>query len=175
MIRANTKILTPRFTLRPFRKSDLRSMVKHINDRSIAGNTLTIPNPYTLKDAEDWFRRFRNIMRRKKPGRMAFAIEIDNEVVGSVGLSIHDHKAEIGYWLGRAYWGQGIMTDVVKETTKYAFNILELRRIYACVFPNNKGSMRVLEKAGYSFEGILRKNVQKGNKLIDEYLFAKVR
>jgi RimJ/RimL family protein N-acetyltransferase len=128
-----------------------------------------------MKDAEDWYRRFRNIMRRKNPGRMAFAIEIDREVVGTIGISIHDHKAEIGYWLGRKYWGKGIMTDVVKETTKYGFNELGLRRMYALVFPHNKASMRVLEKAGYKFEGILLKNVQKGNKLIDEYLFARIR
>jgi [ribosomal protein S5]-alanine N-acetyltransferase len=167
-------IQTKRFTLRPYRKSDLPSMVKHINDRAIAGRTLTIPYPYTMKDAKDWYRRFRNIMRRKNPGRLAFAIEIDGEIVGTVGLSFDDHKAEIGYWLGRAYWGQGIMTEVVKEVTKYGLNKLGLRRMYAYVFPNNKASMRVLEKAGYKFEGILRKNVKKGNKLIDEYLFAKV-
>lgn len=169
------QIVTPRFILRPYCKRDLPSMVKHISDKAIAGPTLTIPYPYTMKDAEDWYRRFRNIMRRKNPGRLAFAIEIDGEVVGTVGMSFDDHKAEIGYWLGRKYWGQGIMTDVVKETTKYGFNKLGLRRMYAHVFPSNKASMRVLEKAGYKFEGILRKNIKKGDKFINEYLFARVR
>jgi [ribosomal protein S5]-alanine N-acetyltransferase len=67
------------------------------------------------------------------------------------------------------------MTEVVKEIIRYGFNELALRRIYAFVFPDNKASMRVLEKAGFIFEGILRKNVKKGDKLIDEYLFAKVK
>jgi [ribosomal protein S5]-alanine N-acetyltransferase len=164
-----------RFTLRPYRKSDLPSMVKHINDKAIAGNTLTIPYPYTMKEAEEWYMRFRKMMRRKNINRIAFAIEIDGEVVGSIGISRHDHKAEIGYWLGRAYWGKGIMTEVVKETVKYCFGELGLRRVYACVFPHNKASMRVLEKAGFKCEGLLRKNVQKGNKLIDEYIFARVK
>jgi [ribosomal protein S5]-alanine N-acetyltransferase len=168
-------IQTKRFVLRPYRKSDLESMVKHINDKEIAGNTLTIPYPYSLKDAEDWYGRFRKMMRKKRRNRIASAIVINGEVVGTIGITIHDHKAEIGYWLGRAYWGKGIMTEVVKEITKYCFNELGLRRMYAYTFPKNKASMRVLEKAGYKFEGILRKNVVRGDKLIDEYLFAKVR
>jgi [ribosomal protein S5]-alanine N-acetyltransferase len=59
-------IQTTRFTLRPYRKSDLESMVMHINDKAIAGNTLTIPYPYAMKDAEQWYRQFRKMMRRKK-------------------------------------------------------------------------------------------------------------
>ena len=175
MKKSERTIITPRFTLRPFRKSDLPSIVKHINNKSIAGNTLTIPYPYTMKDAEEWYARFRKMMRRKDCNKIAFAIEIDGQVVGSVGLTIEDHKAEIGYWLGRAYWGQGIMTEAVKEVTKYCFKELGLRRVYGCVFTNNKASMRVLEKAGYSFEGTLRKNVRRGNKLMDECVFAHVR
>jgi ribosomal-protein-alanine N-acetyltransferase len=168
-------IRTPRFTLRPYRKSDLESIVKHINDKAIAGNTLTIPYPYTMKDAEEWYRKFRKMMRRKGLDRIALVIEIDGEAVGSVGITRHDHKAEIGYWLGRAYWGKGIMTEVVKEITKYGFRELGLRRMYAFVFTHNKASMRVLEKAGYKYEGMLRKNVKKGDKYFDEYLFARVK
>ncbi len=168
-------IKTKRFTLRPYRKSDLESMVKHINDKAIAGYTLTIPYPYTMKDARNWWERYKKMMRKRGRNRIACAIVIDGQVVGSIGISRHDHKAEIGYWLGRAYWGRGLMTAVVKEVTKYGFNTMGLRRIYACTFPENKASMRVLEKAGYKFEGILRKNVKKGDKLIDEYLFARVR
>jgi ribosomal-protein-alanine N-acetyltransferase len=168
-------IKTKRFTIRPYRKGDLKSMVKHINDTEIARNTLTIPYPYTMKDAERWYGRYRNIIRRKVIRHRAYAIEINGEVVGGIGLSRlypQGHKAEIGYWLGRAYRGKGIMTEAVKEITKFGFNKLGLRRLCACTFPHNKASMRVLEKAGYKFEGILHKNVRKGNRLIDEYLFA---
>jgi RimJ/RimL family protein N-acetyltransferase len=168
-------IKTKRFTLRPFRRSDIKSVFKHINDKEISANTITIPYPYTMKDAREWYRRIHNMARRKRPQVRSWAIEIDGEAVGSVGIRPDGHKAGFGYWLGRAYWGRGIMTEVVKEITKYGFNELRLRRMYACTFSHNKASMRVLEKAGYKFEGILHKNVKKGDKFIDEYLFAKVR
>ena len=169
-------IHTSRFTLRPYRKSDLESLVRHINDKTIARNTLSIPYPYTIKDAREWYRKTRNVARQKKRDRYDFGIEIDGEIVGGIGIfKISGHKAEIGYWLSRQHWGKGIMTGAVKELTKYGFDQLRLRRLYACVFPHNKASMRVLKKAGYKFEGILRKNVKKGDKFVDEHLFAKVR
>jgi len=169
-------IKTKHFTLRPYRKSDLESIARHINDRAISRNTLSIPYPYSLKDAKEWYRKMRNAARRKKRDRFDFGIDIGGEIVGGIGIfEISGHKAEIGYWLSRKHWGKGIMTNVVRELTKYGFDQLGLRRIYACVFPHNKASMRVLEKAGYKFEGILRKNVKLRGKLIDEYLFAKVR
>jgi [ribosomal protein S5]-alanine N-acetyltransferase len=169
-------IQTPRFTLRPFRKSDVKSLVKNISDKAIARNMLSIPYPYAIKDANDWINSVRNMARRKNPTSLSFVIEIDGECAGGIGLSkIQDHKAEIGYWLGRAYWGKGIMSGVVKELTRYGFAELGLRRIYAIAFTHNKGSIRVLEKAGYRFEGTLRKSEKKNGKLVDVHLYAKVK
>ena len=175
MKKAIVTIKTKGILLRPFRKSDLESIVKHINDKTIAARTNAIPYPYTMKHAERWYRMIRNRARRKGSLTKEFAIEIDGEAVGCVAIYPKGHRAEIGYWLGRAYWGKGIMTEVVKTITKYGFNELGLRRMHASTFRNSKASMRVLEKAGYKFEGILRKNIKKGDKLIDEYLFARVR
>jgi RimJ/RimL family protein N-acetyltransferase len=169
-------IRTKHFTLRPIRKGDLESIARHIDDCAIVRNMLSIPFPYTIKDAREWYRKTRNVARQKKRDRYDFGIEIDDEIVGGIGIfKISGHKAEIGYWLSRSHWGRGIMTGAVKELTRFCFKRLGLRRIYASVFPYNKRSMRVLEKAGYKFEGILRKNVKVRGKLKDEYLFAKVR
>jgi ribosomal-protein-alanine N-acetyltransferase len=163
---------TPRFTLRPYRKSDLPSMVKHINDKAIARYILTIPYPYTMKDAEKWYRE---ITRIQKTDSTVLAIIIDGEAAGAIRFTRHNHKAEIGYWLGRAYRDKGIMTEVVKEITEYGFNELGLRRMHATAMTSNKASIRVLEKAGYKLEALLRGNAIKGNKLIKHYLFAKVK
>jgi RimJ/RimL family protein N-acetyltransferase len=76
--------------------------------------------------------------------------------------------------LGRKYWGQGIMTEAVKLVTKYAFEKLGLKRVYANVFWGNKQSARVLEKNGFKLEGRLKKYAKKGNKFLDAILFAKV-
>lgn len=150
--------------------------MKNINDPIIARNTINIPYPYKLKDAQSWINHNLKLDKKKKKNEINFAIDINGEVVGGIGLTnIEDHKAEIGYWLNKNYRGQGIMTKVVKLMTKYGFKKLGLKRIYAFVFPFNKASIAVLKKAGYKYEGKLRKHIKKGDKLIDSLLFAKVK
>ena len=167
-------IKSKKFILRPFRKGDEESLRRSINNRTIYKNTLSIPYPYTLKDAKKWVAKAIEKTKQRKSDSVYFVIDIGGEVAGSVSF-IKQYKAEIGYWLGEKYWRQGIMTEAVKLATKFGFKELKLKRIYAYVFPWNKASMRVLEKAGYNLEGILRKDIKKNNKFIDAYLFAKVR
>ena len=161
------------YILRPFRKGDEKSLVKNINDKEIAHNTTTIPYPYTMNDARWWINR----TLKKESTSLRFAIDIDGDVVGCVGLEhlVSRHKAEIGYWLGREYWGRGIMTDAVKKLTAYGFKKLKLKRIYAKFFPFNKASARVLEKAGYKYEGLLRKDTLKKGKPTDVLVYAKIK
>lgn len=169
-------IRSKKFTLRPFRKGDEASLMKNINNRAIARNTLRIPYPYKLKDARWWINRNLKLNKQKRKSEINFAIEINEEVVGGIGLDkIYGHCAEIGYWLGKKYWGRGIMTAAVKLVTKYGFEKLGLRRIYAFAFLFNKVSAAVLKNAGYKYEGKLRKHVQKDNKFLDDLLFAKVK
>ena len=169
-------IKSKKFILRPFKRGDESSLKENINSKKIYQNTLNIPYPYTLKDAKDWIAKNLKEMKKRKPNMINFAIDINGEVVGGIGLNkIEGHKAEIGYWLAEKYWGQGIMTQAVKLVTEFGFKKLKLKRIYAYVFSWNKASMKVLEKAGYKLEGILRKDVKKNNKFIDTYLFAKVK
>jgi ribosomal-protein-alanine N-acetyltransferase len=169
-------IRTGHFTIRPYRPGDLPSLVRHINDKEIVRYMLSVPHPYTEKHGKAWIRMTRNAARRKNRTSIDCAIEIDGEVVGGFGIfKIDDHKAEIGYWLGRRYWGKGIMTRVVKEITKYGFNELGLRRIYATTMIPNKASIRVLEKAGFKYEATMRKYAKKANKFIDANLYARVR
>jgi len=171
-----TVIKSRHFILRPFRKGDEESLTKNINNKKIYRNTFCIPYPYTLKDAREWITKNLKEMKNKKPKEINFVIDINSEVAGSIGFSkIEGHKAEIGYWLAEKYWGRGIMTQAVKLITKFGFEKLKLRRIYAHVFFFNKTLMRVLEKASYKFEGILRENVIKDSKLMDDHLFAKVK
>jgi RimJ/RimL family protein N-acetyltransferase len=173
----NKPIKTKKFTLRPFRMDDVQSVQKHVNDKAIIRNLSNLPFPYKLKDAKDWLKRKAKQYRQKDPDEIVFAIEINGEAVGSIGIHkiVRGHKAEIGYWLGRAYWGGGIMTDAVNEVVKYGFKNLKLRRVNGIVYSFNKGSMRVLEKNGFKFEGVAKKDVKKDNKFIDAHIFAKVK
>ena len=169
-------IKSKEFILRPFRRGDEKSLAGNINNKKIYRNTAVIPYPYNLKDAKNWILKNLKESKKKNPKMINFVIDINGEVVGSVGLSdIKEFKAEIGYWLAEKYWGRGIMTKAVKLVTKFGFDKLKLKRIYAFVFPFNKASMKVLKKAGYKFEGILRKNSKKDGKFLDDYLFSKIK
>ena len=167
-------IKTKKFILRPFKKGDEFSLAKNINNKEVHRDTLNIPYPYSLKDARAWLKKcFKEIKNKEK---IKFAIDIKGEVIGSVGFTkIEDHKAEIGYWLAKRYWRQGIMSEAVKLTTQYGFEKLKLKRIYAYIFPFNKASIKVLQKAGFKKEGLLKKNVKKNGRFYDDYVFAKIK
>ena len=101
-------------------------------------------------------------------------------MIGAIGIilgsDIQRLTAEIGYWLGENYWGKGIATEALKQTVDYVFKTFpEIVRIWAAVFEYNKPSMRVLEKAGFEFEGIRKKGAVKNGLVIDEYVYVKFR
>ena len=107
-----------------------------------------------------------------------FAIASEHEAIGGIGLEIQEDErrlsAELGYWLGEPFWGQGIATMAVQALTAYGFENFTLNRIYAYVYEINPASARVLEKAGYTREGILRHGVIKGAEPLDVWLYAVV-
>lgn len=169
-------IKSKKFILRPYKKGDEKSLALNINNKKIYRNTLHIPHPYTLKDAKKWISENLKQAKNKKFRDINFVIDINGEVAGGIGFhNIKEHKAEIGYWLGEKYWGQGIMTKAVKLAIKFGFEKLKLKRIYAFVFLWNKPSVRVLEKNSFKPEGVLKKNVKKDGKLLDDYLYAKIK
>ena len=163
-----------RFILRPYRKGDEPSLIKNINHKSVSRYLKRVPYPYTKKDAAAWLRRLRTYTKTKTA--VPFAIDINGKVIGGIGLeNIEGHKAEIGYWLGKKYWGKGIMTEAVKLITNFAFKRLKLKRVYGTIFSPNKASARVLEKNGYKLEGILRKHYHKDGKIYDGLMYAKIK
>ncbi len=169
-------IVSRLFTLRPFRKGDEASLQENINSRNVTRYTVSIPYPYTVKHARAWIARNLALYRKKQKTEVHFVIDIGGKVAGSVGLRyIEGHKAELGYWLAEKHWGRGIMTEAVRLASRYAFQQLGLRRLYATAFTSNKASTRVLEKSGFRVEGKLRRFHKKGGRLFDALLYAKVR
>ncbi|MCX6740688.1 MAG: GNAT family protein [Candidatus Parcubacteria bacterium] len=170
-------IKTKQFVLRPYRMSDADDLAKKINDWRIIRNLALQIFPYKKSDALIFLKKTLPNYKIKNPGSLVLGIEIDGKIAGSVGLHKIEpgHQAEIGYWLAPVYWGNGIMTNVVKKTTAYGFKKFKLKRIYAKVFIYNPGSKIVLEKNGFKLEGILKKAAKKKGKFIDEYLLAKVK
>jgi len=165
------------FSLRPFQDGDEASLVSHANNIKIFNNVRdSFPHPYTHDDAVWWVDANKKI---DKPTN-SLAIVIEGKVVGGIGIilgnDIYRISAEIGYWLGEAYWGKGIMPEAVKAMTDYVFkNFPEIIRIWAGIFEYNKASMRVLEKAGYQLESIQTKASIKNGQVIDNYLYVQFR
>ena len=110
---------------------------------------------------------------------LAFAIDVGGDAVGGVSLrpgeDVERYGAEIGYWLGVAYWNRGITTDAVRAVTTHALTTLGLLRVFALPFTRNAASARVLERVGYEREGVLRRSAVKDGEVLDQYLYAAVR
>lgn len=158
--------------IRPWSRTDKHSLVLHGNNYEVWRNlTDVFPHPYTSEDADQWF----SVLETQNP-LTAFAIEVDGQAVGGIGYTplsgMYCKTAEFGYWLGEAYWNRDIATAAVQAMVKCIFNELPFMRLEAGVFEWNPASMRVLEKAGFAREGVLRKSVFKDGQLIDRMLYA---
>ncbi|MCX6744803.1 MAG: GNAT family N-acetyltransferase [Candidatus Parcubacteria bacterium] len=129
-------IKTKEFILRPYKMTDAQDVARNINDMAIIRCLALNIYPYKLKDAKIFLKRHLLEEKKKNPDSQSFVIEINGEAVGSIGLHkiVKGHKASIGYWLAKKYWGQGIMTKVVKLVTAFAFKQYKLKRIYARVY-----------------------------------------
>ena len=158
--------------LRTFRRDDDASIALHADDRAVWINVRDrFPHPYSLDNARD----FLDKVVGKSPST-DFAIEVEGRAVGSIGITMGEdvfcRSAEVGYWLGRAYWGRGIASAALRAVTQHAFERFDLNRLHAGVFAWNPASARVLEKAGYAFEGRLRSAVTKDGRTTDQLLYA---
>jgi ribosomal-protein-alanine N-acetyltransferase len=160
------------FTLRGWFDGDEASLQKHADNPNVSAFLLDrFPYPYSLNDAFIWV-----AFMRQQERQTNFAIAIDGQVCGGIAVDLkvdaNHQEAEIGYWLAEPYWGRGIITEAVQLLTHYAFENLGIIRIQAGVFSKNTASMRVLEKAGYVKEGIMRNALIKKGEVMDKHLYA---
>lgn len=163
------------FHLSGIRQTDKTALLEHLHSKDVYKTTLSIPHPYLDANADCWIDK--RIEHAKRLGQeVSFAIrDSQGKLIGAMSadsLERGDYKAEIGYWLAKPFWGQGIMTDAVRAYVKYAFNELRLLRLTAHVFAFNAGSARVLEKNGFKLEGYLRKHFQKDGDLLDTLFYG---
>lgn len=161
--------------LRKWKHFDLENLVKNANNKNIASNLRdAFPYPYTIEDGKEWIEFARNLEWGHD-----FAITVNNEAIGGIGLiigrDIERKSSEVGYWLGEDYWGNGIVSSALKGIVEYAFNELELERIFAVPLERNIASRRVLEKNDFILEGILRNSVIKSGKMCNQALYAKIK
>lgn len=160
------------FSLRPWSIDDLESLVKYGNNKNVAKFMMNrFPHPYTIENGK----QFIEFASNHKPLHM-FAIEINGEASGGIGLhpqeDIHCKNAELGYWLGEPFWGNGIITKAIVKMVDYGFRNFDVTRIFAKTFGTNLASQKVLEKAGFKFEARFEKTFYKNNEYFDELVYA---
>ena len=161
--------------IRQWTDEDLPNLVSHANNINIWNNLRNyFPYPYTDEAGKAWLEE----IKLASP-IVNLAIDLDGQAIGGIGLilnsDVYIKSAEIGYWLGEPFWGQGIATEAVRQMIEYTFYYFDIIRLYAEVFETNKASMRVLEKNGFYLEGVRRKAVLKNAVLMDDYIWVKLR
>ena len=163
--------------LRPWRRSDAADTARYADNPRVAENLRDLfPNPYTLADAESFIAA---CLEAGDRDQLCRAIVVDGTAAGGIsvtaGTDVYRRDAELGYWLGEPFWGRGIMTEAVRRICREAFSRLDIVRIHAAVYARNGASCRVLEKAGFTREGILRQSVYKNGEVLDACLYALLR
>ena len=169
---------TQRLILRPFTLADAPDVQRLAGAREIAATTLSIPHPYEDGMAQDWINthatafeqgRVVNFAIALRAVPSAIALRESGELCGAIGLGIDadNNQAELGYWLGKPYWGQGYCTEAARAVVRYGFEILGLHRIHSAHFPHNPASGRVMQKIGMHYEGCRPQHIRKWEKFED--------
>ena len=160
--------------IRKWELSDAKDLAAALSNKKVQDNLRDgLPYPYTEQDGKEFISA---MLSADENETFAFAITVDNMVIGSIGIfrqgNIHRQTAELGYYIAEEYWGKGIMTEAVKQICKYVFANSDIIRIYAEPFGEYIASCRVLEKVGFQYEGTLRSNAVKNGKVIDMEMYS---
>ena len=163
--------------LRKWKMEDAQQLSEMLNNQKILANLRDgLSFPYTIDDAKEYIKA---MLDADQDQTFAYAITDEKRVIGSIGVfrkdNIHFQTAELGYYIAEPDWGQGHGTRAVKQIGELIFETTDIIRIFAEPFARNLGSCRILEKAGFQLEGILRKNALKIGRTEDMKLYALVR
>jgi len=172
LVNENTKV-----SLRNWKIEDAPCLAAVINNKKVQDNLRDgLPYPYTTKDAEEFIGV---ILPAGKDKDYTFAIIYDDEIVGNIGIlgkdNVHRLTGELGYYIAEPYWGKGIATEAVRQICAYIFENTDIVRIFAELYAYNTASCRVLEKAGFQFEGVLRKNAIKNGQILDVNIYSNIK
>lgn len=156
-------IETERLILRPFALEDAARVQLLAGAWEIASVTLNVPHPYEDGMAETWISTHQEQFDAGKLVTLAVTLRESGLLIGAIGLTRHPEfeRAEMGYWMGVPYWGQGYCTEAAKAMIRYAFHTLGLHRVCATHLVRNPASGRVMQKAGMTLEGTLRQHVKR--------------
>ena len=177
MLKRIATLETERLVLRPFFMSDAPVVQRLAGDYAIAKTTATIPHPYEDGMAEEWIATHEPNARAGKGWVWAVTRRADDALLGAVGLGgdAQNESAELGYWIGKPYWGSGFGTEAARAVVAHGFAALNLRRIHARHMAGNPASGRIMQKIGMVREGRLREAEVRWGERHDMVLYAILR
>ena len=170
-------LTTPRLILRGFQSSDIPAIVHLLQDPAIAQTTLHIPYPYSEEDARTWLRIQQDQLAQGRGYTFAIMQRELDQLIGAIDirLTMPHRRAEIGYWIGTPYWGQGYATEAARAILRFGFEEIGLNRISATHIVENPASGRVMEKIGMRYEGTLRQYTFHHGRFQDHRVYAILR
>lgn len=171
------RLVTERLTLRLLELGDAEAIERLASEKEVADTTMNIPHPYPLGSAAGFIQSRHEAAMHGDGYSFAVTLTEGGTFLGIVGLNIdkRNNKADLGYWIGRAYWGQGYCTEAAARVVQYAFEQLKLNKVFAAALTRNPASSRVMEKIGMKFEGILREHLCKEGQYEDVKCYGLLR
>ncbi len=164
---------TSRLELRPFCSNDIALVAELANDEQLSLNLRSFGFPYTVDDARQWIQTLEKEWENGQSTVFGVCVRetedkreptlVGATLVGAIGIVLdrQSNRGELGYWIGRSYWGQGIATEAGKSILDFAFGQLCLNKLTAECLTRNPASSRVLEKLGMVQEGFFAKHFRK--------------
>ena len=162
-------LATPRLVLRAFALEDAPAVTAHLGTPEIAANTARIPFPYEQHMAETWIASHGRDWDEQREVTFAVTLAGTGTLIGAVGLvlDLANRQAELGYWLGKPYWGRGYASEAARRIVGWGFDELDLNRIHAGYLTHNPASGQVLTKLGMQHEGLRREHLIKNGQPVD--------
>lgn len=170
-------LTTSRLVLRPFTLADALDVQRLAGDREVASTTLRIPHPYQDGMAEEWIGTHADKFAKDEGISLAVTLLDGGRLIGAVGLEIckAHARAELGYWIGKLYWGKGFASEAAKALVDYGFKMAGLNRIYAHHLVRNPASGRVMIRIGMRHEGTLHQHTKKWDQFEDIEVYGLLR
>lgn len=151
--RSAATLETARLILRPPKTSDADDFVRLLNDFEVSRYLSHVPYPYDRGDAETWINKTRQGWQAGNAASFAITERNTGTVLGAVGVHQSEDGNELGYWLGKAFWGRGYASEAIQAIVAFGFRQTDVRLIHAGTHLDNRASSRVLEKAGFRYVG----------------------
>lgn len=156
----SVQLETKRLRLQPYTEDLAKRVAELAGDKAVAESTF-VPHPYTVDLAMEWISAHKDWIANKTAYPLAIRIKETNELVGTMTLRIdtQHNKGELAYWVGKPYWNKGYASEAAVEIIKFGFNEIGLQRIWSAAITSNPASTKVMQKAGLSYEGTLKKDI----------------